>query len=790
MSTTGTEQASAPAAPHDLRLVPPALTAWAVVVCGQSLGSGAAAVLGGAGVLIAVVSVVRGRSAVLVAVGVVAAAVAVVVGAQVWQVERHPVRGAAQRGAPATVVAHLTDVPRAVSAAGYGGRPPQPQWVVVPAELEAADVAGQQWRTSGRIVVLAPVPGWAGLLPGQRVRIDGWLSPAERSALTVAVLQVRAGPQVLTAPSTVQQLAERVRDGLRRASRALDAEPAGLLPALVVGDTSALVPTVQAEFRAAGLTHLTAVSGANVAIICGAVLGLARLARAGPRVSALLAGVALIAFVVICRASPSVLRAALMGAVALLALVLGRARSAVPALCAAVLMLLISDPALGVDAGFTLSVLATAALVLLAPGWAAALRTRGVPAGIAEALAVPTAAHAVTAPVVAGLSAQVSLVAVVANLLAAPAVAPATVLGALVALLGTWWPGAAATVAKLAGPAVSWLIGVGHRAAAIPGAVLRWPSGVWGALLLAVLILLIVVGLRARQLRAFAAAVLLGSLLVLVPTRLVTPGWPAANWVLVACDVGQGDALVVATADPTRAVLVDAGPDPGPVSSCLDRLGVRRLALVVISHLHADHIGGLAGALQGRMVNAVALGPGRSPGWAFTQVIRTAAAVGVPVVALTAGQRLAWPGLVLDVLAPLRDPPLLDDRQAQADGSAVNNTSVVLRATTPAGRLLLTGDVELDAQADLLATHSDLRADVLKVPHHGSSATATEFLAAIRPRVAIVSVGAHNRYGHPSRHVLHNLTRAGTRVLRTDLDGDVAVVGGSDLRVVSRGGAG
>jgi competence protein ComEC len=402
---------------HDLRLVPATCVGWTVVLCGLCLGSLVAATLGAAGLLAAGVATLRNRSAVVLAMGGVAAAIALVIGTQAWQVEHHPARTAAERGSSATVVVHLRDDPKPVPSPGYGGRQPEPQRVVIHAELEAAEIAGHQWRTGGRVILLAPARDWAGLLPGQRVRATGLLATPGRPDLTVAVLQVRGGPEVLTAPTAVQRVAERLRSGLRLVARALDPEPAGLLPALVVGDTSAMVPTVQADFRTAGLTHLIAVSGTNVVILCGVVLGLARLARLGPRTAVVLAGVALVGFVVLCRPSPSVLRAAVMGGVALLALVLGRGRSAVPALCAAVLVLLVVDPALAADPGFALSVLATGALVLLAPGWVQALRRHGVPPGIAEALAVPAAAHVVTAPVVAGLSGQVSLVAILTNLL-------------------------------------------------------------------------------------------------------------------------------------------------------------------------------------------------------------------------------------------------------------------------------------------------------------------------------------------------------------------------------------
>ncbi len=631
-----------PRRPPDLRLAPAALAAWGVVLLGVTLGPPAAIAALIAAVLLAVAAAVRvrrrqrqghrrvrGAATVLAAAGCAAAA-GLVVTSHALLVAQHPLREPAERGAAATVRVVVRDDPRPVRAAAYGSQPGTPQQFLVPVVLERAEVDDGVWAAGGRMLLIAPAEGWSGLLPGQAVSADGLLAPAARRDLTAAVLRVRGPPRDVAAPPWWQHAAGELRGGLREAADVLPPAAAGLLPGLVVGDTSRLTAEVEADFRAAGLTHLLAVSGANLAIVGGAVLALLRLVRADPRLAAVLSAAAVAGFVVLARPSPSVVRAAAMAAVVMLALALGRGRSAVPALAAAVLVLLLADPALAVDPGFALSVFATGALVLLAPGWAAALRRRRVPGWAAEALAVPAAAFLATAPLVAGLNGEVNPIAVLANLLAVPAVAPATVLGVLAAVLSPLGLPLAQACAWLAGPAVGWLVLVADRSAAVPGAVLPWPDGLLGALLLAGLAVVLLVLSRSPRWRAVLVALVLGLALVLVPTRVVRPGWPPPGWAVVACDVGQGDALVLATGRPGWAVLVDAGPEDGLVDACLDRLGVQALAMVVLTHLHADHVGGLAGALRDRPVAGVAVGPLREPRWALAGVAAAAASAGAP----------------------------------------------------------------------------------------------------------------------------------------------------------------
>jgi competence protein ComEC len=782
---------------QDWRLVPAALVVWLATMAGLLLGWWWSALGGLVGAVVGLVALARSRGQPTLArwwrqgvawsLLVCGLLVGVVGTLRLRAAAEDPLRALAAEGRSGVFRVEVTGRARPVFSTGFGGQQGGVRAVVLPSRVVTAVVAGRPVRSTGEVAVVAPADRWRTLLPGQQVTATAAMAPVEPGELTVALLRVRGPPTVLGEAAVWQQVAQTLRRGLRDAAAVLEPEPRGLLPALVVGDTDDLPPQVMADFEAAGLAHLMAVSGTNLAVVCVAVLLLLRTVRCGPRTAAAGAMLALVGFVVLAGPEPSVLRAGVMGAVGLLALAVGRQRAALPSLGVAVIVLVLWNPAMAVSIGFALSVLATGGLVLIAPRWADRLAARGVPHLLAQALAVPAAAHLVTAPVVAGFAGEVSTVAVVANLLAAPVVAPATVLGVLAAVVAPWAPWPAELLVRMAGPELDWLVLVAEHASAVPGAVISWPEGWLGGLLLAACVGLLVAVLRRRRLRVLAGVLVTGSLVVVVPVRVLAPGWPPDGWALVACDVGQGDALVLATGDPGRAVVVDTGPEAAPLEACLDRLDVSRVPLVVLSHLHADHVGGLDGVLADRTVGAVAVSRARSPRWAWKEVRSKAHDAGVPVVQLTAGQRLAWPRLVIDVLAPDEEEVM---PAAESDGTEINNASLVLRAQTPAGRVLLSGDVELAAQTRLLSSRVDLSADVIKVPHHGSRYTSPALFSAVRARIALVSVGAGNRYGHPSSFTLRLLAHTGALVLRTDTAGDTAIVAtAAGPRAVTRGAA-
>jgi competence protein ComEC len=295
-----------------------------------------------------------------------------------------------------------------------------------------------------------------------------------------------------------------------------------MLPALVLGDTSAVTAATTRDFRAAGMTHLTAVSGANVTIVCGAVLFSARLI--GPRFAVLLAAVALVAFVVVVQPTASVLRAAVMGAIALAAMLSSRRRQAIPALCATVLLLMAAEPHLAVDVGFALSVLATAALVVIAPVWSRRLVARGWPKPLADALAVAWAAQVVTAPLVAAISGRFSVVAAVANLAVAVVIPPITVLGTAAAALCGLWPAAAQLLIRFTGPELWWVLNVAHWAAGVPGATVPVPKGVPGVLVVGGVSVLTVVLWRWRWFRVAAGSAIAAAVVCLLAWWLAGVG--------------------------------------------------------------------------------------------------------------------------------------------------------------------------------------------------------------------------------------------------------------------------
>jgi competence protein ComEC len=745
-------------------------------------------------------------------------------------------------------------------------------------------VVSLQDPAAGQIRLYARLPRYPEVAPGDRLTLDGPVQPPPsgtgfgdylRRAGVAGTVTARHLERVPAPSGPAAWLEHRRRDAGELLARVLPAPQAGLAAGILVGLRDQVDRDVAASFTAAGLTHIVAISGWNIAIVAAVVAVLLRGLTRRRRSAATLA--AIVAYALAAGAGASVVRAAVMAAAVVGSRELGRPGTAAAALAMATLAMLLVEPAVVADAGFQLSVAATAGLLAWATGLTDWLRRRSTapgrrlvaPTWLIDSLGVSLAAQAATLPLILLDFGRVSLISPLANLVAAPLVVP--VMAASAAALAAGWlvslgapPALGAIVGSGGAVVLGALVAVGRAAAAVPGAsiTLGTPLAVLSAVVAALCVGLIgvpqarrrtlgLVGLTiaglglapagdgrtakisgpapnpplrsartvpphanytpekarpgrcgqaqrrlaathplARMLRPLA----LLALAALVALVLVASARPDGRLHVSILDVGQGDAILLQGPSGSR-ILVDTGPDPERLLPQLDaRIPAwdRRLDLLLLTHPHEDHVGGAALLLRRYRIARIAEPGmrGTGPGWdaLAAELGRQARQTWHPA----AGTRMHLDAVSLAVLWPRRGEVTETPGRT---GTAVNNTSIVLDIRYGARRVLLMGDAEQEVDAALLAdgslSASQPRVDLLKVAHHGSrTATTAPFLAATRPAVAVVSVGADNPFGHPAPATLDRLRAAGARVLRTDLDGPVtATTDGTDLRVESATGA-
>jgi competence protein ComEC len=456
-------------------------------------------------------------------------AVLAVSGFRALQVRHDPVAQLASQGAEVDVVVTITSDPRTVVEAHATQQ-------LLRAQVRRVTGRGRTFAVRAPVVLLGD-DAWAHVPLGSTVATTGRLVAADEADVA-ALLLTQDDPQPISRPGPWWRASARLRSAVRASVAGRPAEERAIVPALVDGDESGVDDALADDFRTTGLTHLLAVSGTNLTLVVGFLLLVARWAGVRGRWLPVVAALGIAGFVVLARTEPSVLRAAAMGSVGLLAMGHNGRSRAMRGLGAAVVALMLLDPSLATSVGFALSVLATAGILLLAPTWRDALMC-WMPRWLAEAIAVPAAAQLACTPLIAVISGQVSIVAVLANLLAEPAVGPATVLGLLGGLVGLLWPGLGGCCGWLASWCVAWIVTVARHCASLPTAAIDWGTGALAVVVLSALVVLVALGaprlLRRRGVGGFCC---LGLVIVTV-IRWPTPGWPPDDWVYVVCDVGR-----------------------------------------------------------------------------------------------------------------------------------------------------------------------------------------------------------------------------------------------------------
>ena len=586
------------------------------------------------------------------------------------------------------------------------------------------------------------------ILPGQVIEVSGRLiSTPERRV--VATLISSQDIEVISEAALFSEVLTNIRTSFREKVSRFSDEAGALIPGMIIGDTSLQSIDFSNQMRRAGLSHITAVSGANFAIVSSLVFFLFRriIPTIVPRI--IVTSLALSIFLLLVRPSPSVLRAGVMAAVILFARATGNMRHAVSSLAAAITLLVLLDPFQSLDPGFILSVLATSGLIFLSPILSQKFQRR-IPESLAELIAVPCAATIMCTPYLLLLTGQISLLSILFNVMVSPMVAPITILGfiSLLTMPIDFLSSLALTTAHFL---ARWITVVASWSDNAP----LLGMNIW------FFFAIIFVGLffKFRMSRTLQLAVFLIALTTLIYPMVSFPG---KQWKIVQCDVGQGDALVINLGSGS-GILFDSGPDPALLLNCLRKIGISKLPLVVLSHGHADHYFGATG-----LEEKITIGEIWSNGSSHVEEV-----LGKTPFTVKRGMKATISDISLEVLWPQTENANFTN--LQGDGSAENNKSVVVLVTWNGVRILVTGDIEPEVQS-LIAREYDLaNVDILKVPHHGSRFQDSKFLQETSASIALISVGRGNSYGHPSSETLRSLESDGASTLRTDTSGPISV---------------
>ena len=400
---------------------------------------------------------------------------------------------------------------------------------------------------------------------------------------------------------------ERVKQQFEKQTFGVNGDAKALVLGLSIGDDSALSKRTSDRLKVVSLTHLSAVSGSNCAIVLGGVLlllkriSISRIARSGVAV------LALIGYVLVVGPQPSVLRSAIMAGVVVLAIAGGRKVPPLVALAWSVVLVLLLWPGMADELGLLLSVASTAAILLLSPKLYERMRNK-LPKWLAASLAVTVAAQLWCLPMLEPLQGGLPTYSVLANLLAEPLVAPITVLGisALIcSAIGLPLAGLLTFCASIPANAIVQISKLGD----LPSSTLWWPSGTLGAIATASVVIAFTTYFLTHRRIALAVSAVMSVLLVLTASSAARSfsSWPSSDWQVVACDVGQGDGIVVRSYG--AIAVIDVGREPKPIDSCLHRLGITNIDLLVLTHFDADHVAGLEGAIKDRHVTLAMLTP-------------------------------------------------------------------------------------------------------------------------------------------------------------------------------------